>query len=58
MMSSDANRLGVLEGVLRAVHMGAIVLDDACRVQVWNSWMARRIYTLTEVSCRLQRRLW
>ena len=41
MMSSDANRLGVLESVLRAMHMGAIVLDDACRVQVWNSWMAR-----------------
>ncbi|MEJ7804503.1 MAG: diguanylate cyclase [Telluria sp.] len=35
------NRLGVLESVLHAMNVGAIVLDDACRVLVWNSWMVR-----------------
>lgn len=40
-MALDANRLGVLESVLHAMSIGAIVLDDACRVLVWNSWMAR-----------------
>ena len=41
MMSSDANRLGVMESVLRAINVGAIVLDDAGRVLFWNSWMVR-----------------
>ena len=40
-MSSDVKRLDVLESVLRAMNVGAIVLDDACRVLVWNSWMVR-----------------
>ena len=34
-------RLGLLHGVLCAVNLGAIVLDDQCRIVLWNSWMAR-----------------
>lgn len=41
MMASHSNRLGVLESVLGAMNVGAIVLDEACRVLVWNSWMTR-----------------
>ena len=41
MMALDSHRLGVLEGVLRAMHIGAIVLDEHCRVVVWNCWMDR-----------------
>jgi diguanylate cyclase (GGDEF)-like protein len=41
MMPSDSNRLGVLEGVLRAMHIGAVVLDEHGQVLVWNSWMER-----------------
>ena len=41
MMVADTNRIGVLEGVLRAMNLGAVVLDEACRVVVWNCWMDR-----------------
>ena len=41
MMASEPDRLGVLDSVLRAMNLGAIVLDEACRVLVWNSWMER-----------------
>lgn len=41
MMAPDINQPGVLEGVLRAMHIGAIVLDEESRVVVWNSWMSR-----------------
>ena len=41
MMAIDTNRLGVLEGVLRAMHIGAIVFDEESRVLVWNCWMDR-----------------
>ncbi len=39
MIANDTNRLGVLEGVLSAVHIGAVVLDADGRVVVWNCWM-------------------
>lgn len=41
MTASETNRLAVLESVLRALNIGAVVLDDACRVVVWNCWMDR-----------------
>lgn len=41
MIQSDTNRLGMLESVLGALNMGAVVLDSARRVVVWNDWMAR-----------------
>jgi hypothetical protein len=41
MIAPDSNRLGVLESVLRAMNIGAIVLDNEARVVVWNSWMDR-----------------
>ncbi len=41
MTAPEQIRLGLLESVLRAMHIGAIVLDDACRVAVWNCWMDR-----------------
>jgi len=41
MLGTDANRLGILESVLGAMHMGTVVLDHACRVVFWNSWMTR-----------------
>ncbi|MES2019319.1 MAG: diguanylate cyclase [Pseudomonadota bacterium] len=41
MTHSVEQRLGMLEGVLGAVNMGAVVLDAERRVVVWNSWMAR-----------------
>jgi diguanylate cyclase (GGDEF)-like protein len=34
-------RQHLLEGVLGAVNLGAIVLDDAGRIVLWNAWMAR-----------------
>ncbi|GAB2854325.1 hypothetical protein GCM10027277_23550 [Pseudoduganella ginsengisoli] len=37
----DANRTGLLEGVLAAVNLGAIVLDGDCRIVLWNRWMER-----------------
>lgn len=41
MTALDSHRLGVLEGVLRAMHIGAIVLDEHSRVVMWNYWMDR-----------------
>jgi diguanylate cyclase (GGDEF)-like protein len=41
MIRTAANRLGMLESVLGALNMGAVVLDDALRVVVWNGWMAQ-----------------
>lgn len=41
MIQTEANRLGMLECVLGALNMGAVVLDGARRVVVWNGWMAR-----------------
>ncbi|KQW96902.1 diguanylate cyclase [Massilia sp. Root418] len=38
-MDLEANRLGLLESVLGAVHVGAIVLDGAGRIVLWNRWM-------------------
>ena len=32
---------GVLDSVLRALNIGAVVLDEQARVVVWNDWMAR-----------------
>lgn len=40
-MSADPNRLNLLECVLGAVSLGAIVLDSAQRVVLWNQWMER-----------------
>lgn len=37
----DAMRLRLLESVLGAVNLGAIVLDDERRIVLWNRWMAR-----------------
>jgi diguanylate cyclase (GGDEF)-like protein len=36
-----ASRLGLLESVMCAVNVGAIVLDGEHRIVVWNSWMIR-----------------
>jgi diguanylate cyclase (GGDEF)-like protein/PAS domain S-box-containing protein len=41
MMATDSKRLDVLEGVLHAMHIGAVVLDADARVLVWNHWMDR-----------------
>jgi diguanylate cyclase (GGDEF)-like protein len=41
MAEHDSNRLGVLESVLRALNIGAIVLDEGARVVLWNCWMDR-----------------
>jgi diguanylate cyclase (GGDEF)-like protein len=41
MLSPDSQRLGVLEGVLRAMHIGTVVLDVDNRVLIWNRWMVR-----------------
>ncbi len=37
----DANRTGLLEGVLAAINLGAIVVDSDCRIVLWNRWMER-----------------
>jgi diguanylate cyclase (GGDEF)-like protein len=37
----DANRTGLLEGVLAAVNLGAIVVDSDGRIALWNRWMER-----------------
>ncbi|MRV76032.1 diguanylate cyclase [Duganella sp. FT92W] len=37
----EANRTGLLEGVLAAVNLGAIVVDSDCRIVLWNRWMER-----------------
>jgi diguanylate cyclase (GGDEF)-like protein len=41
MMGTPEYRLGMLESVLAAMNMGTVVLDEARRVLVWNTWMAR-----------------
>ena len=40
-MGTDAKRLSLLESVLGAVNLGAIVLDGERRIVLWNHWMAR-----------------
>jgi diguanylate cyclase (GGDEF)-like protein len=39
MSEGDSRRLGILESVLSKMNMGAVVLDHARRVVVWNCWM-------------------
>lgn len=41
MTLSTANRQGMLESVLGAINVGAVVLDGEHRVVLWNRWMAR-----------------
>lgn len=41
MTRTEANRPGILDGVLSKMNMGVVVLDEAFRVVLWNSWMAR-----------------
>jgi diguanylate cyclase (GGDEF)-like protein/PAS domain S-box-containing protein len=41
MMPTDAHRLAMLDSVLGAVNLGAVVLDHAGRVVLWNRWMAQ-----------------
>lgn len=41
MVQNDATRLGILDSVLSAMNMGAVVLDHERRVIVWNCWMTR-----------------
>lgn len=41
MNGNDPKRLGLLEGVLAAVNLGAIVIDGDQRIVLWNRWMAR-----------------
>jgi diguanylate cyclase (GGDEF)-like protein len=48
MLSPDSQRLGVLEGVLRAMHIGTVVLDVDNRVLIWNRWMVRHSGLQTE----------
>lgn len=38
---ADIKRLGLLESVLGAVNLGAVVLDESRRVVLWNNWMTR-----------------
>ncbi|WLI87918.1 diguanylate cyclase [Massilia sp. R2A-15] len=42
MGSIDMIRPGMLENVLGALDLGAVVLDNARRVVLWNRWMALR----------------
>ena len=42
MGSIDMIRPGMLENVLGALDVGAVVLDNARRVVLWNRWMAQR----------------
>jgi diguanylate cyclase (GGDEF)-like protein len=37
----DPDRLSLLESVLGAIGLGAVVLDSTRRVVLWNHWMAR-----------------
>ena len=41
MDGTAAGRLSLLESVLGAVNLGAVVLDNTRRVVLWNNWMAR-----------------
>jgi diguanylate cyclase (GGDEF)-like protein len=40
-MQPDAQRLSLLESVLSAANLGAIVLDSERRIVLWNRWMER-----------------
>ncbi|WGG51724.1 diguanylate cyclase [Rugamonas sp. DEMB1] len=40
-MSGAAAPAGLLEGVLASINLGAVVLDGAHRVALWNDWMGR-----------------
>ena len=41
MTQTDAHRLGMLDSVLGAVNLGAVVLDHERHVVLWNRWMAQ-----------------
>ncbi|HJV01561.1 MAG TPA: diguanylate cyclase [Burkholderiaceae bacterium] len=41
-MGTDGERLMLLQQVLGNLNVGAIVLDGARRIVLWNHWMARR----------------
>jgi len=52
-MELEANRLGLLESVLGAVHLGAIVLDTQGRIVLWNRWMEQySAMPASDVLCR------
>ncbi|WP_377701516.1 diguanylate cyclase domain-containing protein [Pseudoduganella sp. UC29_71] len=52
-MGLEANRLSLLESVLGAIHVGAIVLDGAGRIVLWNRWMEQySAMPAGEVLCR------
>ena len=40
-MPDALHRLALLESIIGAVNLGAIVLDEAHRIVLWNHWMAR-----------------
>ncbi|MET3133764.1 diguanylate cyclase (GGDEF)-like protein [Oxalobacteraceae bacterium GrIS 1.11] len=40
-MQRDIKHLGLLESVLSAINLGAIVLDSGRRIVLWNHWMAQ-----------------
>ena len=40
-MPEALHRLGLLESILGAINLGAIVLDEQHRIVLWNHWMAR-----------------
>lgn len=40
-MPDALHRLALLESILGAVNLGAIVLDEQHRIVLWNSWMTR-----------------
>jgi diguanylate cyclase (GGDEF)-like protein len=40
-VAGEPDRLSVLESVLGAIGLGAVVLDSTRRVVLWNQWMAR-----------------
>ena len=41
MTPTEVHRLGMLESVLGAINLGAVVLDGERRVVLWNHWMER-----------------
>jgi diguanylate cyclase (GGDEF)-like protein len=41
MTGTDEHRLGMLESALGAMNVGIVVLDQECRVVLWNQWMVR-----------------
>lgn len=52
-MKLEANRLGLLESVLGAVHLGAIVLDAQGHIVLWNRWMEQySAMPANDVLCR------